>query len=110
MQSFFTQKKTIIVEAVILIAFLFGMYYLYTMFSEDSATVTQTKINEQLLGQNFTLFLKLLNQDRISFRDAAFLNSELVKQLKDFSEIIDINETRGRVDPFTPYASPRSIR
>jgi LPS O-antigen subunit length determinant protein (WzzB/FepE family) len=110
MQSFFVQKKTILIEAVVLILFLFGMYYLYTSFSEESATVTPSAINEQLLGQNFILFLKVINQDRISFRDTSFMNSELVKQLRDFSEEIGMNDTRGRVDPFVPYASSRPLR
>ena len=110
MQSFFVQKKTVIIEGAILVLFLFGMYYLYTSFSEGSATVSQTQINEQLLGQNFVLFLKVVNQDKISFRDTGFLDSDLVKQLRDFSEVIGTNETRGRVDPFVPHASSRPLR
>ncbi len=110
MQSFFVQKKTVIIEGAILVLFLFGAYYLYTSFSEDSASVSETKINEQLLGQNFVLFLKVVNQDRISFTDANFMDSALVRQLRDFSEIISTNDTRGRVDPFVPYASTRPLR
>lgn len=110
MQSFFVQKKTVIIEAAVLILFLFGAYYLYSSFSEGTSTVTETQMNEQLLGQNFVLFLKVVNQDRISFRDINFMDSELVKQLRDFSEIITINDTRGRADPFVPYASTRPLR
>lgn len=110
MQSFFIQKKTIIIEAVVLIVFIFGIYYLYTNFSEGSTTVSSPAINEQLLGQNFVLFLKVVNQDRISFADANFMDSALVKQLRDFSEFIPVNDSRGRVDPFVPYASSRSLR
>ncbi len=110
MQSFFVQKKTVIIEAAILLLFLFGAYYLYTSFSEGSASVSETKINEQLLGQNFVLFLKVVNQDRISFTDANFMDSALVRQLRDFSETISTNDTRGRVDPFVPYASTRPLR
>lgn len=110
MQSFFVQKKTVIIEAAVLILFLFGAYYLYTSFSEGSTSVSETKINEQLLGQNFVLFLKVVNQDRISFTDANFMDSALVRQLRDFSETISTNDTRGRVDPFVPYASTRPLR
>ena len=110
MQSFFVQKKTVIIEAVVLILFLFGIYYVYTSFSEGSTSVSETKINEQLLGQNFVLFLKVVNQDRISFTDANFMDSALVRQLRDFSETISTNDTRGRVDPFVPYASTRPLR
>ncbi len=110
MQSFFLQKKTLIIEVAVLIAFLGGMYYLYMSFSEDSTTTTPVAINEQLLGQNFVLFLKVVNQDRISFRDISFMDSALVSQLRDFSEVIDPTESRGRLDPFVPYASSRPLR
>ena len=58
MESFFVQKKTVIIEGLVLVLFLAGMYYLYTTFSEDTATVSTANVNEQLLGQNFVLFLK----------------------------------------------------
>jgi hypothetical protein len=109
MQSFFVQKKTVIIEAAVLILFLGGMYYLYTIFSVSDTTV-QPSANEQLLGQNFVLFLKAVNEDRISFNDNSFANSKLFSQLKDYSETIGQNDTRGRVDPFVPYASTRPLR
>lgn len=110
MESFFVQKKTVIIEGLVLVLFLAGMYYLYTTFSEDTATVSTANVNEQLLGQNFVLFLKAVNQDRLSFREVSFMDSDLVRQLRDYSETIGVNETRGRVDPFVPYASSRPIR
>ena len=110
MESFFVQKKTVIIEGLVLVLFLAGMYYLYTTFSEDTATVSTASVNEQLLGQNFVLFLKAVNQDRLSFREVSFMDSDLVRQLRDYSETIGVNETRGRVDPFVPYASSRPIR
>lgn len=109
MPSFFVQKKKIILEAAILIAFLYGCYYVYSMLNQDTTTTT-TSVNEQLLGQNFILFLKAVNKDRISFKDTNFLDNNLVKQLRDFSETISINDSRGRVDPFVPYASTRPLR
>ena len=109
MQSFL-QKKTVIIEVVVLIAFLFGMFYLYTMFSEGTTTTTGSQVSEQLLGQNFIVFIKAVNQDNISFREADFLNSDLVQRLRDFSQTILPTETRGRADPFAPYAPPRPIR
>jgi hypothetical protein len=85
------------------------MYYLYGMLNPDSVSVKKVEVNEQLLGQNFILFLKIVNQEKVSFhRD--FLESALVKQLHDYSEIITANETRGRPDPFVPYASSRPLR
>ncbi|MEZ0208847.1 MAG: hypothetical protein ACAH17_01565 [Candidatus Paceibacterota bacterium] len=110
MQSFFVQKKTVIIEGLVLVLFLGGMYYLYTMFSEETATTTTTTINQQLLGQNFVLFLKAVNEDKISFSGINFMDSALVAQLRDYSQTIGINDSRGRVDPYSPYASSRSIR
>lgn len=110
MQSFFVQKKTVLIEAAILIAFLGGMFYLYTIMTEGEATVTTSQQNEQLLGKNFTLFIKAVNQDKLSFREADFMNSDLVQRLRDFTETILPSETRGRVDPFVPYASTRPLR
>jgi hypothetical protein len=110
MPSFFVQKKTIIIEGTILILFLAGMYYLYTIFSTSDTVTSSPSANEQLLGQNFVLFIKAVNQDKISFKDLNFMNSKLVQELQDYSETIGINDTRGRVDPFVPYASTRPLR
>jgi hypothetical protein len=108
MQSFLIQKKKLIIEILVLVVFLGGMYYLYTMFTAPQEVV-ETKMNEQLLGQNFVLFLKVINQDRLSFRND-FMKASLVSQLRDFSETITENPSRGRADPFVPYASSRPLR
>lgn len=106
----FVEKKTIIIEMVVLVMFLCGMYYVYTLFSVDEEVTTQVKINEQLLGQNLTLFLKALNQDRISFDTSSFITNPLIGELQDFSETILPASTRGRSDPFMPYAFTRPLR
>jgi LPS O-antigen subunit length determinant protein (WzzB/FepE family) len=110
LSSFFAQKKTIIIEAAVLTAVVIGMLYAYSIFTSEDATVTQPAINQQLLGQNFILFLKAVNQDKVSLRETAFLNTTFVAQLQDFSETISPTASRGRSDPFTPYASSRPIR
>ncbi|MFA5132462.1 MAG: hypothetical protein WC444_04050 [Candidatus Paceibacterota bacterium] len=106
---FFSAKKSIIIETLILCAFLGGMYYLYTSFSEQSP-VTTSVMNEKLLGANFTMFSKAIAEEPFAFDKIDFLKSDLVMKLKDFSETISPNETRGRLDPFIPYASSRPIR
>ncbi|MFA6608435.1 MAG: hypothetical protein WCT07_00805 [Candidatus Paceibacterota bacterium] len=108
--TFFLQKKTLITEIVVLVLFLGGIYYLYTAFSEPTSTTTQNSINQQLLGTNFIVFLKAVNQDKLSFKESSLMNSQLVKQLQDFSVTIGPTDSRGRLDPFIPYASTRSIR
>jgi hypothetical protein len=110
MQSFLVQKKTLIIEMLVLIAFLGGSYYAYTVFGADTTITTQPAINQSLLGQNFVLFLKAVQEDKLSFKDINFADSKLVEQLQDYSEIIDANKTRGRVDPFVPYAATRPLR
>lgn len=108
--TFSTKKKTVFIEVVVLILFFGGLYYLYTQFSEPTATVSSASAGEPLLGANSILFLKAINQDKINFRDVSFMDSELVKALQDFSEIIPKSTSHGREDPFTPYASSRLIR
>lgn len=106
----FTKKKTVITEVVVLILVFGCAYYLYTQFSAPGVTTSGTSAGEPLLGASSILFLKAINQDKISFRDISFMDSELVKALQDFTEIIPTSTSHGREDPFTPYASSRSIR
>jgi hypothetical protein len=116
MQSFFIQKKTLIIEVLVLALFLGGSLYLYmALGGEETATVTTASYNEQLLGQNSVLFLKTMNQDKISFTssDLSLIrpsSSPIVARLKDRTQTVDINPERGRNDPFAPYASSRPIR
>ena len=101
----FTQKKTVIIEVVVLAIFLSGIYYLYTTIGEQSPTTT-VPANQQIVMQyqNLTLFLKTVDQGKISFEGASFMNSSsLVKQLQDFSETILPTVKRGRDNPFAPY-------
>lgn len=108
--SFFTQKKTVIIETLVLVVFLIVAYYAYSMFTEQSPTTTNATASEQLFGENLTLFLKAERQDKLSFDTASFINSPLISQLQDFSELILPAASRGRDDPFAPYAPTRSIR
>lgn len=110
MQSFFVQKKTLIIETTVLTLFLGGMFYLYAVMNGGEATTSQAAVNQQLLGQKFTLFIKAVSQDKISFKETDFLKSGLVRNLNNFTEDIGQTETRGRDDPFVPYAPTRSLR
>lgn len=107
MENFFVQKKKILVEIAILVAFLAGMYFLYKMLSVGEEGLTQVQASEQILGANFMLFLK--SQGSLSFSTSS-LNAKFINQLKDYSQVIDSTESRGRADPFSPYASTGSIR
>lgn len=110
MPGFFVQKKTLIMEMVILIAVLGGAYYLYTMFSTEDVTTTSPTVNAALLGPNLTVFLKAVNEDKLTFKNTTFMDSALVKELTDHSQTIGVTNSRGRMDPFVPYASSRPLR
>lgn len=110
MQSFFVQKKTLIIEVAILILFLGGIYYLYTVMKEGGVVTSQGSASDHLLGPNMTLFIKAVGQDNISFAGAESMQSDLVQRLRDFSEVISLTESRGRADPFVPYASTGPLR
>jgi hypothetical protein len=107
-----TQKKTIIIEILILAAFLAGGYYAFNYFLSDDVTTTETISSDAGLGPNFTTYMGIVAKDKISFKekDLSFLNSTLVRMLVDYSETISPNATRGRLDPFVPYASSRPLR
>lgn len=103
------EKKTLIIEILIFIGVLVGGYYGYTSFFKEDSVTTVT-IDQSLLGSNFIQFMQATKDSKISFKDRTFLSGNYVKQLQDFSEIISPNATRGRLDPFLPYASTRPLR
>jgi hypothetical protein len=106
------QKKTIIIEILILAVFLGGGYYAYTALFTGEVTTTEVVSSNAGLGPNFTTYMNAVAKDKISFKekDVSFLNSSLVRMLVDYSETISPNATRGRLDPFVPYASSRPLR
>ncbi len=110
LQQIFAQKKSAIIEGVVLVIVLVGSYYLYTTFSTSDTTTTKPAINQSLLGKNFVLLLKLINQDKVSFKDTNLPNAQLLGQLQDFSEVITPTTVRGRDNPFAPYDSSRPLR
>ncbi len=95
------EKRNIIIEVIILCIFLGAMYYGYTLISEQSPT-TNVSVNKQLFGPNITLLMKAVEEDKLVLNNISFMDSELVRQLKDFSEIITPNPTHGRDNPFAP--------
>lgn len=109
-QQSFVGKNKIIIEVIVLVLFLGLIYYAYTTFSNQEVIISKSAVNEQLLGQNFSTFLKVVNQEGLSFKDISVLASDLVSNMEDFSETIGETTSRGRDNPFTPYATPRSTR
>lgn len=107
-----TSKKSIIIELIVLVIFLVGMYFAYTSFVDTTPTVdvATPALNQQLLGANFVIFLKAVSQNSLSLGDSSLMNTKLVKDLEDHSQVISENISRGRLDPFTSYASSRPLR
>lgn len=110
LSSLVPKKKTVFVEIMILAVFLGGMYYVYTQFSSPAITTVQSATVQPFMGANSTLLLNAIHQDKIDFKSVSFMDSDLVQELQDFSETISTSTYRGRLDPFTPYASSRPIR
>jgi len=110
MENKFIQKKNIIIEVVVLVMFLGLIYYAYNMVVKQETEISRSTVNEQLLGQNFIMFLKVVNQEGLSFKDISILQGELVNNLEDFREEINESSSRGRDNPFAPYATSRSTR
>jgi len=109
--SFLSEKKSIAVELVVLCLFLGGIYYAYITFSEQSpVTATTASDSQQLLGEHFVTFLKATSENTLSLTNTEFLRSSDILGLKDYSEIISPNSSRGRLDPFIPYATSRPLR
>lgn len=100
--SLFANKKSMIIEIVVVCIVLAGMYYGYTLFSTESPTTT-VSANTNLLGPNLTLLIKAVNEDHLVLQNTSFLDTELVRRLEDFSENIGSTTSRGRSDPFVPY-------
>lgn len=107
MENFFVQKKKIIIEIIILVVFLAGIYFLYRMLSVGSENVSRIQTTEQILGASFMLFLK--THESLSFSTSS-MNAKMLNQLVDYSQIITPTDSRGRADPFSPYAATRSVR
>ncbi|MEI6810578.1 MAG: hypothetical protein WCK60_00835 [Candidatus Nomurabacteria bacterium] len=101
-QNILTEKKSILIEVLVLCIFLGAMYYVYTIMSEKPPTTTAST-KKLLLGPNLTLLMKAVNEEHLILNDTSFMNGEVVRQLQDFSEIILPNPTHGRDDPFFPY-------
>lgn len=96
-------KSIIFIEILVLVLFLGGAYYLYTQFSSPSAEVSSVESDtagQSLLGPKTLSFMKTLNQERLSFKLPS--DSELIKQLEDFSENIPVSIPEGRSNPFMP--------
>jgi hypothetical protein len=86
---------------------LVGAYFAYSMFKDEGST---TDVRTVDLGPNITAFIAATAGKPLNFNMQKIFQAPLVAQLQDFSEVIPRTTSRGRENPFTPYASPRPIR
>lgn len=101
-------SNAIIIEVVLGIVVIVGGYFGYTMFfAEQSATTTKTA-NIQM-GKNMASFQNEMKKNKLDF-DVAFLESDFVKRLVDYSQTFTYSKRRGRLDPFIPLESSKPIR
>jgi hypothetical protein len=106
---FIKEKKTIIIEVLLLVAVVVGCYFGYTYFFKQQESDVSVEINPAILGKNFVTFLNASRSGAIDLKDQQFLRSTYVSKLKDYSEVILPAPKRGRMDPFVPYAATRPL-
>ena len=105
------EKRVIIIEIGVALVLLIGGYYVVGLIQGDNGSMTVTKTaNEHLLSQDFVVFLQMMNKKSINLKNTAFLDGSFVRELQNFTETINPTPTRGRLNPFIPYALTRPIR
>ncbi|MDQ5962594.1 MAG: hypothetical protein QG653_401 [Patescibacteria group bacterium] len=102
------KNNALIIEIVIGIVVIVGGYFGYTMFFADQSATTTSVANIQM-GKNMASFEKGKNSSKLNF-DVAFLQSEFVKSLVDYSQTFSYSARRGRLDPFLPIEATQPIR
>lgn len=103
------ERKILIIEVLVVIAVLYGCYYGYTALFASNTTAS-VGLNEKSLGSNTLTFISKTRTANYAFKDKTFLSTPYVQKLRDYTEIILPNQTRGREDPFIPYAASRPLR
>ncbi len=87
--------------------------YIVIMFTSDGGAVVKTNQNQSLLGEvspSFIVFLQAMNSEKLSLKDQSFIDSYLVRNSHDYTQIINPSLSRGRLDPFSTYVAPGSTR
>lgn len=100
--------KLLAAEVIVGIVVIVGGYFGYTMFFADQ-TASTSETNNIQLGNNMARFEKEFAGGKVNF-DVAFLDSDFVKSLVDYTQTFSYSARRGRLDPFVPIESTRPIR
>ncbi len=98
----------LVTDLIIGVVVLGLAYYGYTLFSSTDSSVSIVDSGAsmtQFLGPNLTTFSQMVTKDKVTF-NYDFLNK--TSSFQDFTETINETSSRGRTNPFTPYASSRS--
>lgn len=108
MQETFLTQKNIIIAVVGLFAVLGGGYYAYSTLNEGVIVVGD--LDPTILNPELVAFINAKDKIKISTKDMNFLTSEFYPMLVDHTETINPSASRGRPDPFIPYAPTGPIR
>lgn len=111
-ETFLTQKNAIIALVVVCIL-VGGGYYGYTFFTEDPLA-SSSELDTSSLDPNLVAFINAKNKINLKRKDITFLNpgfaADIYSTLIDHTETIPMTDSRGRPDPFIPYATTGPIR
>ena len=106
------KKKISLIVGVIFIVF-FAFYIIKGVTEEVKTARTNASSKDSILSEvskDFILFLVLTQKDKISFEDASFKESYFYRNAVDYTQLIRQSASRGRPDPFIPYAITGSTR
>lgn len=99
-----SQKNTIIIGIVLVLA-LAGGYYWYSSNSDTvSAPVAEITLDPSLFNPDIRALYEA--KDSINFKDLSFMQKAFYTELKDNTVEIPSIKPTGRPNPFIPYASP----
>lgn len=82
-----------------------GFYVIYLSKTDTTAVTTDVSSSQALFSQEFVLFLQAVNKQNLSLKDTSFNDSYLVRNARNFTQEINPSLSRGRIDPFVPYAA-----
>jgi hypothetical protein len=108
-ENLLAHKNIIIGVIVAIVALGGGGYFVYTKLFP--AADPAAPINQAILSGDIVAFMNAKDKIKISSStDAVFLKSGFYPLLVDHTEVVNPNPTRGRPDPFIPYAPTGPIR
>lgn len=99
----FTDNKKIISNLGAFVIFVGACYLVFTFINQRDATIVSLDQEANtIIRPEIVAYLQSVDIQRSFLKDKSIMNSEFVKNMKDFSEIIDTLYPKGRNNPFLP--------